>query len=139
MDTFFLEILSPERTFYEGECLSLSVPITDGMLGIMAHHTPLTAAIEDGEISFTKPDGEKVFCVVQRGMVDFNDNEAKLLCESVLYRDEIDEAKELEAVEEARLELKKQQGEKDYKLWQLSLNKSINRLKVKTKNKDINL
>ena len=42
---FHLEILSPERTFYNGDCVSLMVPISDGMLGIMAGHTPLTAAI----------------------------------------------------------------------------------------------
>ena len=46
---FHLEILSPERTFYNGDCVTLMVPISDGMLGIMAGHTPLTAAIVDGE------------------------------------------------------------------------------------------
>ena len=33
---FHLEILSPERSFYRGDCLSLVVPISDGMLGIQA-------------------------------------------------------------------------------------------------------
>ena len=42
---FHLEILSPERRFYTGPCLSLVVPISDGMLGIMAGRAPLTAAI----------------------------------------------------------------------------------------------
>ena len=57
---FHLEILSPERTFYNGDCVSLMVPISDGMLGIMAGHTPLTAAIVDGEVTFVKPDGTRV-------------------------------------------------------------------------------
>ena len=42
---FQLEILTPERAFYRGECISVIVPVSDGMLGIMANHTPMTAAI----------------------------------------------------------------------------------------------
>ena len=44
---FQLEILTPERAFYRGECISVIVPVSDGMLGIMANHTPMTAAITD--------------------------------------------------------------------------------------------
>ena len=36
---FQLEILTPERAFYRGECISVIVPVSDGMLGIMANHT----------------------------------------------------------------------------------------------------
>ena len=50
---FQLEILTPERAFYRGECISVIVPVSDGMLGIMANHTPMTAAITDGEVVFT--------------------------------------------------------------------------------------
>ncbi len=57
-NAFHLEILSPDRAFYVGDCLSLVIPISDGMLGIMAHHTPITAAIVDGEVTFTTPGGE---------------------------------------------------------------------------------
>ena len=58
MKSFHLEILSPERNFYTGECISLVVPISDGMLGIMAGRTPLTAAISDGEVIFTGTEEE---------------------------------------------------------------------------------
>ena len=139
MDTFYLEILSPERTFYAGECLSLVIPISDGMVGIMAHHTPLTAALCDGEVNITKPDGEKIICAVTRGMADVTDNKVVVLCESALYPDEIDAEKERRELEEAQLMLKTKQSEKEYMLWQLSLNKAINRLKVKNKDSNINL
>ncbi|MBR2460978.1 MAG: ATP synthase F1 subunit epsilon [Clostridia bacterium] len=133
METFYLEILSPTRTFYAGECVSLSMPISDGMIGIMAHHSPLCAAIEDGEINFTLPDGEKVICAVTRGMADFTDNRAEILCESAVALNEIDEEKEARRLEEAKHELNKKQSEKEYALWRLSFNKAVNRLKVKNK------
>lgn len=139
MDTFYLEILSPERVFYKGECHSLVIPISDGMIGIMAHHTPLTAAIPDGEISFTKPDGERVICAVTRGMADVNDNRVRVLCESALTPDEIDTEAERREAETAKNELKKKQSHKDYLLWQFSFNKAVNRLKVIEKDFKINL
>lgn len=139
METFYLEILSPTRTFYAGDCVSLSMPISDGMIEILAHHTPLCAAIEDGEINFTLPSGEKITCAVTRGMADFTDNRAEILCESALYPHEIDEEEETRLLETAKLELSKKQGEKEYMLWQLSFNKAASRLKIKHKQKNINV
>lgn len=137
MNTFHLEILSPERIFYTGDCQSLTLPISDGMIGIMAHHSPLTAAIPDGEITFTDSNGKMVVCAVTHGMADVADNCVTVLCESALYPHEIDEESERKAAQEAMLEMKSKQGKKDYILWQLSLNKAVNRLKVKKKNQNI--
>ncbi len=139
MKTFYLEILSPERIFYAGECRSVILPIGDGMLGIMANHTPLSAALRDGEIVFIKQDGERVRCAVASGMADVTDNRVCILCRSALSPDEIDEEAERCAAEEAKLKLKTEQSRKDYMLWQLSLNQAVNRLKIKRKESDVNL
>ena len=39
MDTFQVHILAADRTFYEGPCLSLTIPTGDGQRGILAHHS----------------------------------------------------------------------------------------------------
>ncbi len=139
MKTFHLEILSPDREFYSGEAVSLVMPIHDGMMGIMANHTPLSASISDGEVSFTKADGEVVRCAVMRGMVDVTDNRVQLLCESALAPDEIDEAAERIALEEAMSELKKKQSKQDFAIWQMTFRTAMNNLRVKNKSADINL
>ena len=133
MNTFHLSILSPERPFFEGECVSLAAPISDGMIGIMANHTPLTAAIRDGEVVFTLPDGSRRACAVTRGMIDITKNDARILCESALAPEEIDEEMERRAMEEARLALQEQQGRRDYMLSQLAFARAFNNLKVKQK------
>ena len=94
MKSFQLEILTPERIFYRGECVSLIVPITDGMLGIMANREPITASITNGEAYYTRPDGEKILFSVLGGMINVQDNQVKILCESALLPEEIDEEKE---------------------------------------------
>ena len=131
MTVFHLEILSPEREFYNGDCVSLVVPISDGLIGIMANHTPITAAISDGELSYTLPDGTKSICAVTHGMVDVDNNVVRILCESVLLPEEIDEEKERKEAQEALLQLKNKQGHKDYVLSQLAFTKAINNLRVK--------
>ena len=40
MNTFKLLVLSPNRAFYIGDCVSLVVPLEDGLFGIMAFVLP---------------------------------------------------------------------------------------------------
>ena len=134
MDTFRLEIISPERPFYEGDCISLVVPVTDGMMGVMAHHEPMTAAICDGEASFTLPDGTKRSCVLSRGMLDISKNDARILCDSAIAPDEIDEVMARQAETDKLLAEQEKQGLIDYRRTQLAFAKAVNTLKAKQKN-----
>ncbi len=131
MKPFHLEILSPERNFYTGDCLSLIVPISDGMLGIMADRAPLTAAILDGAVIFTLPNGTRRVCAVADGMVDVSNNGARILCESALAPEEIDEEMERRAMEEARLALAERMAYRDYMLTELAFARAFNNLRVK--------
>ena len=131
MNTFHLEMLSPERAFYSGECVSPTVPVFDGMLGIMAGHLPLTAAVFDGEASFTKPDGEKVVCAVSRGMLNVSGKEVRLLCGEIFLPNEIVETKEQYYLHKAENEMKQRQSAKRYALLELSLAEAMNNLNVK--------
>ncbi|MBQ7501026.1 MAG: ATP synthase F1 subunit epsilon [Clostridia bacterium] len=129
--SFRLEVLTPERPFYRGDCVSLTVQLEDGMLGIMAGHSPLTAALPDGEISFIKPDGEKVICAVASGMIDVDRNDVRLLCGSALLPEEIDAEEERRAIAEAELKMKQKQSRREYMLTKIAIAKSLNKLRVK--------
>ena len=134
MNTFPFQVLSPERQFYEGPCSSLIVPITDGMLGIQAGHTPMTAAIQDGEVVMTLPDGRRRSIAVTRGFLDVSADNVRLICESALSPDEIDEAAEQRALEEAQEQQREAQARRDYLLTQIAIAKALNNLKVKNHN-----
>lgn len=133
MNKFQLEILTPERVFYQGECLSLVVPITDGMLGIMANREPITASITDGEAYYTRPDGSRILFSILGGMIDVQDNTVKLLCESAVLPEEVDEDAERRNIEAAKSELAKKQSKQDYLLSKLMLANAVNNLKLKQK------
>ena len=131
MKTFHLEILSPDRAFYIGECSSLTVPLNDGLYGVMADHTPLTAAIEPGEITFEKPDGERVVCAVSQGMMNVDSKNVRVLCESALHPDEIDEEEQRREAAIAAEDMKGKQSYKEYMLSQLIFARAVNNLRVK--------
>lgn len=131
MKTFHLELLSPERAFYSGDCVSLIVPVCDGLLGIMANHSLLTAAIFDGQLSFTKPDGETVICAVTRGLLNVTDEGATALCGEILLPEEIDVDREKHFIEKAEARLEQYQIHRDYVISKLSLADAKSNLQVK--------
>ena len=131
MKRFHLDIMSPDRPFFSGECVSAVIPLDDGAYGIMAGHEPLTAAVVPGEISFQTPDGERITCAVSQGMVSIGDEGVKILCETVLLPDEIDEEKERREAESAAENMKGQQSYRDFMLSQITFARAISNLRVK--------
>ena len=134
MDTFHLEILSPEIPFYKGDCISLILPISDGMIGIMAHHPAMTAVIGDGLVKFKLPDGTEKECMVSKGMFDISQNDARLLCDAAAAPDEWEKELERRKEEEARIEKEEKKARRDFMKTQLSIARAINALKVKNRN-----
>lgn len=133
MNTFQLEILTPQRVFFRGQCQSLIVPITDGMLGVMANRAPIMASLTSGEAYYTTPEGQKILFSISGGMIDVQENTVKVLCEYALLPEEIDEARERLEAESARAQLRKEQSKRDYLLSKIMLTNAINNLKVKQK------
>ncbi|MBO4914029.1 MAG: ATP synthase F1 subunit epsilon [Oscillospiraceae bacterium] len=100
MKTFQLRVSAMDRIFYEGECLSLKLPITDGQLGIMANHSPVAAAIVPGRLQAMLPGGKKLEAVVAQGFARFENNDALVLVESIERPEDVE-------ADRAREELKK--------------------------------
>ena len=53
MNKFFLEIITPEKTFYRGEVEGLDIPAIGGACTILAGHQPMVFATEPGSIYIT--------------------------------------------------------------------------------------
>ena len=55
-NTFYLEIITPERQFYIGPAQALIFPAVDGQMGVYAGHAPTVTAIEPGELRYKVDD-----------------------------------------------------------------------------------
>lgn len=134
MNSFSLHILAAERNFYEGECESLVVPITDGSYGIMANHKNMVAAIVPGIMEYSIPEGERVVVCVSQGILIVADNDVKVLVDTVETPEEIDENRAKAAAEQAKEAMLQKKSIQEYKSAQMRIAREMNRLKLKNRN-----
>ena len=50
MKPFSLRVLAADRPVFEGECVSLVIPVEDGQYGILAHHSDFVSAITQNRV-----------------------------------------------------------------------------------------
>lgn len=131
MDTFQVHILAADRTLYEGPCVSLTIPASDGERGILAHHSVMTAAIVPGTLRWQPPGQEVQLAAVSPGMVKVEHNEVLVLVDSAERPEEIDEARARREADQAREALLQKKSLQEYQLAQNTLARALNRLRVK--------
>lgn len=133
MRNFKLKIITPEKTFFEGAALQLTVRTTEGNVGILAGHINYTALLPSGPMRVKFENGESRDAAVASGVVTVNKGEAILLASAVEWADEIDAERAKRSEESARNRLKAAQSAKDMDRAEQKLRRAMNRLSVSGK------
>ena len=133
MESFQVHVLAADRTFYEGPCVSLTIPTSDGEQGILAHHSDMIAAVLPGTLRYQVPDGPVQLAAVSSGLVKIEKNEVLVLVDSVERPEEIDAARARREADEAREAMLQKKSRQEYQLAQASLARAMNRLRVKAR------
>ena len=136
MEPFQVHILAADRTFYEGPCLSLTIPVSDGELGILAHHASMIAAVVPGTLRWQAPDQPVQLAAVSPGMVKVENNEVLVLVDSAEHPEEIDAARAQREADEAREALLQKKSRQEHQIAQATLARALNRLRVKGRGVD---
>ena len=92
MEAFRVHILAADKNFYEGPCVSFTIPTSDGEQGILAHHSDMIAAILPGTLRYQTPDGPVQLAAVSSGMVKVERGDVLVLVDSVERPEEIGRA-----------------------------------------------
>ena len=58
-ENFELQIITPDRIFYEGEASMVEFTSVDGEMGVYKHHIPLTTVLMPGIVTITEANGKK--------------------------------------------------------------------------------
>lgn len=78
--SFYLNILTPEKTVYSAEVSSLIVPAELGYLGVLADHAPLIAGLKPGQIIFAPVQGPRTAIQLKsNGFLEVFKNRATVL------------------------------------------------------------
>jgi F-type H+-transporting ATPase subunit epsilon len=96
---FRLSIVTPERVFYDGEVRSLTVPGTEGYLGVLSHHAPLITALKPGKLEFRDDQDQMHVLAVSGGFLEVSHNIATVLADAVEDASEIDISRAQRALE----------------------------------------
>ena len=88
MNKFFLEIITPERTFYSGRVESITVSAVGGLCTIMAMHQPTVLATEPGILKITA-DGKTREAFISEGFIEVRPDETVVFSQAVEWPEEI--------------------------------------------------
>ena len=130
MHTFTLKILAAERVFYDGACVSLTVPTLDGLYGVQARHEDFILAVVPGTLTVKTDLGEEIVAAVSGGVLKMEDNEALLLADTVERADEIDEKRAEQAAAWAKEELLQKKSVQEQRMAQQYMARALSRIKT---------
>ena len=108
-DTFHLRITSPDRLFYEGDLTMLDINTTEGQIGVLPNHIPLTSVLAPGACYIHLPDADPKVCAIHGGFIEILQDSMTILAEVCEWPDEID----VKRAEEARIRAERRLSEKD--------------------------
>ncbi|MBR5490168.1 MAG: ATP synthase F1 subunit epsilon [Oscillospiraceae bacterium] len=130
MASFYVHILAEDHVLVRGDCLSLVLPLPDGLYGIQAHHSNMISAVIPGLLKCTMKDGTVINAAVSNGLVKVEDNDVLVLVESAEDSAEIDVIRAKRAAEEAEALLRSKHNAMEYRMAQASLIRATNRLRA---------
>ena len=129
-DMFKLQIITPERKFYDGEASMVELSTTEGDIGVYRNHIPLTAIVAPGVLKIHEEGGVKEAALMS-GFIEILPERITIMAEVAEWPDEIDENRAEEARIRAERRLKEASGEIDTLRAELALRRAIVRLSLR--------
>ena len=133
MDNFKLQIMASDHMVFDGDAQSVSLPTTEGSIGVLAHHSNIIMAVVPGEINYRSADGKEETVIVSDGLLKVENGEAMILVDTAERPDEIDEARAQRAEEKAREDLKRANSNRDIAIASAELSRAMSRIKSSKK------
>ena len=129
--SFKVMIVTPDKTAYEGEAVSATIPGLSGYLGVWANHAPMVAAVAPGVVLLKIDDiGSERHFSVGAGFVEISDNVVNLMTDTCESAAEIDVQRAREALERARGRLRAMESDLDRERARLAASRAAARVKA---------
>lgn len=100
MATIHCDIVTQEKTVFSGEVETVSLPGSEGRMGILPNHSPLLTTLGYGEVIIRTSDGEQYFAI-GGGFAEVQPEKIVVLADSAEHAEEIDIRRAERAREEA--------------------------------------
>jgi F-type H+-transporting ATPase subunit epsilon len=127
--TVHVDVVSAEASIYSGLAEVVVVPGEMGELGIYPRHTALLTRVKPGSVRIKVPDqAEEVLIYVSGGMLEVQPNVVTILADTAIRGHDLDEARALQAKQDAEEAMKNRVSDIDYAQAQAELAEAIAQL-----------
>ncbi len=130
---FSLKIITPDRIFYEGNAIMVELRTTEGEIGVLKNHIPLTSVIAPGVLRIKESDNEIKTAALISGFVEILQDSVTILAELIEWPEEIDVARATEARVRAERRLAEKADTTNLKRAELALERSVARIEAAKK------
>lgn len=128
-DFFKIEIITPDRIFYEGEADFVEFTTAAGEIGVYANHIPMTTVLAPGIVTIHN-NGEETVAAVHAGFAEILGDKVTLLAEIAEWPDEIDVTRAEAAKDRAEERIAAHAADVDIKRAEFALRKALTRIDV---------
>jgi F-type H+-transporting ATPase subunit epsilon len=101
MSTIKVDVVSAERSLFEGEAKFVVLPGESGEIGVLPGHTPLITRIRPGTLKIVMPDDTEELIFVAGGLLEVQPHHVTVLSDTAIRADDLDEAKAEQARQRA--------------------------------------
>src|SRR5260370_32026695 len=129
-NTLKLEIVTPEAKVFSDDVEMVTVPATEGEMGIYPQHVPVLTQIVPGEVIVRK-DGRDSSLAVGEGFIEITGERVAIMTDMAIPAEDIDEAQAEEARQRAEARLAEHLNDDDAAMVSAVLAHSTAQLKVK--------
>lgn len=129
MEQFKLRIITPDRVFYEGDVKMVEFNTTEGEIGVLPGHIPMTVVIKPGILTITE-DNESKEAALHAGFAEILPEEITILAEIVEWPSEIDAERAEAALKRAEERIKTGSSETDIARAETALQRAIARITI---------
>ncbi len=126
---FLLRIITPDRVFYENQVDMVEFNTTEGEVGILPGHIPMTVIVKPGVLCIGEPEGEKL-AALHAGFAEILPEGVTILAEVIEWPGEIDESRAVAAKERAEGRLQDKTPDTDIARAETALQRAIVRIQT---------
>lgn len=122
-------IITPNGLYKEIKTPIINITSVDGERGILSNHMPVVFVLDIGKLETVENEIRKIYAI-SGGVFYFQNNEAKILVNSIEDKDDIDVKRAIASKERQIKRLESKDSNYDLKRAEISLRKAINRIKI---------
>jgi len=105
MELFRFEVFTPYRLFFADMVEFVSMTLIDGDIGVLAHHSSMTAPVKSGILRIKTKDGIARNAFISSGIIEITEIKTVLMADTAEWPEEIDTERAITAGAEARKSL----------------------------------